>query len=300
VTDAVRRFGADIVHVQYPTLGYCGDLAARLPAALRQLRVPVVQTWHESFPLYFPVRIGWATQVLDMGLAPGDVIVVRPDYRRRMRWWYRIVTARKRFHLIPNAPTVPKVTLTGAERAALRARYAPGGKALLVFFGFFFKHKGIDEILEIMDPDRHHLLMVGTVNEADPYQSALLRRLREPALSGSVSLCGFLPAPEAARILAAADAVVLPFRHGGGSWNTSIGAAVLQGTFVLSTSNEAHGFDPERNLYYARPRDTVDLRQALDRYLGHRASKPPPDPAWPEIARRHWAIYEHNLAARAQ
>jgi hypothetical protein len=92
--------------------------------------------------------------------------------------------------------------------------------------------------------------------------------------------------------------VVLPFRLGGGIWNTSIGAAVLQGTFVLATSNETQGFDAERNVYYARPRDTADMRRALGQYLGRRASKPSPDPTWPEIAQRHEAVYERNLLPR--
>jgi glycosyltransferase involved in cell wall biosynthesis len=213
-----------------------------------------------------------------------------------VRWWCRALNWRKRLHFIPNASPIPGVVLTDIERATVREGYAPPGKALLAFFGFFFEHKGIDDLLAIVEPERHHLVMIGEIQESDPYQAALARRLRQEPFSGSVTTTGFLPPPEVARILAAADAVVLPFRHGGGSWNTTIKASVLQGTFVLTTSVETHGFDAERNLYWARPGDTADMRRALDRYLGRRRTPPSPDTTWAEIARRHLELYDQNLA----
>lgn len=294
VTDLVRRWHPDVVHIQYPTLGYRGDLPARLPGLLSPLGVRVVQTWHEPFPLYFPVRVGLMTRILHMGLPPGDVIVVRPEYARKMRPWYRMVTARKRLHFIPNAPTVPKASLTDAERADIRSQYAKPGKALIAFFGFFFEHKGIDELLQIIDPEAHHLVMVGEVRETDPYQNALVGRIRAPPLAGHVSMTGFVPPAEVARILAAADAVVLPFRSGGGSWNTSLKAAILQGTVVITTSTTRHGLDANANVYYARPKDVADLKEALGAHLGRRNANPSPEaagPSWEEIARRHLEVY---------
>ncbi len=292
----VRSFRPDIVHVQYPTLGYRGELAALLPMMLLRLGVRVVQTWHEYFPLYFPVRIGLLWRVLGLGWPAGDVIVVRPGYARHVRWWYRLLNWRKRLHFIPNASTIPAVALTERERAAVRERYAPPGRALLAFFGFFFEHKGIDDLLAIVEPQRHHLVMVGAIQESDPYQAALARRLRREPYRGSVTTTGFLPPLEVARILAAADAVVLPFRHGGGSWNTTIQAAILQGTFVLTTSAETPGFDAERNLCWVRPGDIAQLKVALEQHLGRRRAAPSPDATWAKIAGRHLEIYRDNLS----
>ncbi|HZZ86349.1 MAG TPA: glycosyltransferase family 4 protein [Anaeromyxobacteraceae bacterium] len=290
VEGLARAWRPDIVHVQFPTLGYRGALAPRLPSLFGKMGLPVVQTWHEYFPLYFPVRVGMLER-LAMGPGLGDVIVVRPGYQRRMRAWQRVLTAGKRFHLIPNASSVPRAELSSAERLELRRRYAPDGKALLAFFGFFFEHKGIDDLLAVMDPAKHQLVLIGEGRESDPYQAELLRRVRGP-LASSVSEAGFLPPEEVARLLAVADAVVLPFRNGGGSWNTSIQAGTLQGTFVLTTSNERHGLDPHRNVYYARPGDIDDLRRGLESHLGRRNHGPPPDPTWPEIASRHIEVYQ--------
>jgi glycosyltransferase involved in cell wall biosynthesis len=289
IAEVVRRVGPDVVHVQYPTLGYRGPLAARVPALLRAMGVRVVETWHESFPLYFPVRLPMVDR-LAMGWPRGDVIVVRPRYLERHRPWFRALLARKRLHFIPNAPTVPRVELRDEERAAIRERHAGKGRALLAFFGFMFEHKGIEEILEIIDPARHHLVLVGRPDPADPYQAELLRRVEGP-LAGSVSMTGFLPAERVGEILAAADAVVLPFRNGGGSWNTTIEAAVLQGTFVLTTSHERTGYDPERNVFCARPRDVAALRRGLESHLGARRRGPVRALGWPEIAERHLQVY---------
>ncbi len=292
VRDVLQTWKPDVLHVQYPTQGYRGELALRLPHDVTQSGVPVVQTWHEYFPaVHLGLTPSSMPAVLRLGSRSGHVIVVRPDYARHLRIWYRAWTARKQFHFIPNASTVPSVDLSQADREAIRRRYAPDGKALLAFFGFPLEHKGIDEVLDLVDPRRHHLVMIGHVQESDPFQRNLVLRVRERRYSKAVTIEGFLPAGEVGRVLAAADAVVLPFRAGGGIWNTSIKAAALQGTFVLTTSNEQRGYDEAQNVYYARPRDVGAMRTALDRYLGHRSSHPPADIGWAEIAERHLQVY---------
>ena len=161
VTRLLRTWKPDLVHIQFPTRGYVGKLPWHLPALLRARRVPVVQTWHEYFPrtgsLLDAARSTWRD--LPLALFGRDVIVVRPDYVRRMPWWLRALAAGKRFHLVPNAPTIPRVVLDDAERSEVRGRWTARRKALLVFFGFCFEHKGIDDLLEAMDPDRHQLVI---------------------------------------------------------------------------------------------------------------------------------------------
>ena len=94
-------------------------------------------------------------------------------------------------------------------------------------------------------------------------------------------------------MLAAADAVVLPFRSGGGSWNRSIAAAALQGTFVLTTSSERHRLDPTENVYYARQGTPENLRMGSGgiSVAGARPPPVPPIPTWTGIAEQHLAIY---------
>lgn len=300
VREVLRAFAPDVVHVQFPTQGYTGTLPWHLPALLRMRRLPVVQTWHEYFLTEgSPLALARATwRDLPIVAFGRDVVVVRPEFERRLPWWFRPLTAGKRFHLIPNAPTLPRVALDAAERREVRARWGAGDKAMLAFFGFCYEHKGIDDALAAMDPTHHHLVVVGGLDPREPYHAGLLRRFAEPPLAGHVTTTGFLDALEAARVLAAADAVVLPFRRGGGSWNTSIKAAALQGTFVLTTSTERTGYDPVTNVYYAPPNDPAGLAEGLTGYLGRRLEHPTHElagPSWPEIAQRHLEIYRSNV-----
>lgn len=304
VSEVVRRWKPDVIHVQYPAQGYgSGELPWMLPVTRLGHRAPVVQTWHEYFP-GFASGLGWhglPWAAYALALSRGDVVVVRPDYRQRMPWWWRLLTRHKRFDLIPNASAVPRVVLSDEERSEIRAHYVPDGRALLVFFGFFFEHKGIDDLLQIIDLERHRLLLIGEVKAGDPYQATLVDRLSREPFASTVSWAGFLPPVEAGRILAAADAVVLPLRTGAGDWNTSVHAAILQGTFLLTTSVERHGYDPERNVYYARPGDLADLKRGLEGHLGNRNPRAEHEdllPAWPEIARRHLEVYERHLHRR--
>lgn len=297
--EVVRSWKPDVVHVQSPTQGYQGSLPILLPMLLRVRGIPVVQTWHEHVPSHGrPIDLVLVTlRDLPQILFGRDVVVVRNDFEERLPWWYRVLAPRKRYHLIPSAPALPRVELTASERESVRARWGAAGKRMLVFFGFCYEHKGIDDLLDALDPERDRLVIAGNVVKEDPYQAALVRRLQEPPLSAQVTMTGFLPPDAAAAAMAAADAVVLPFRAGGGPWNTSLKAAALQGTFVVTTSAQRHGLDPESNVYWARPRDPADLAQAIAAYAGRRVGEPSPlaRPEWPEIARQHLEVYGINL-----
>lgn len=293
--DVVRSFRPDVVHLQFPGRGYDGSLAFRLPALLRLAKVKVVQTWHEYMPREGARRDVWYSRWRDLPgvLFGSDVVVVREAYRARMPAWLRALAAAKRFHYIPNGPSVPRVVLDEQARRAERERWGRG-KALLAFFGMAYEHKGLDDLLAAMDPDRHHLVVVGDVNPADRYQADVLHRIQKPPLAGHVTVAGYLPPLAAARVLAAADAVVLPFRGGGGEWNTSIKAAALQGTFVLTTSMRRRGFDAANNVFWATPGSPSELAAALREHLGRRLDAPSAlaGPSWEEIASRHVEVYD--------
>jgi len=301
VREVVQGWQPDVVHVQYPTQGYGkGMLPWLLPLAVRRRRRPVVQTWHEYFPgfAFLPGNRlpNWVPYAL--ALVPGEVVVVRPGYRAQMPRWWRMLTAHKLIELIPNASAIPRVVLTAEERSAIRARLAPDGRAIVAFFGFLFEHKGVDDLLEVMDFGRQRLILVGEVKEWDPYQVALVERIRREPLASSVTTTGYLSPTEAGRILAAADAVALPVRTGAGSWNTSVHAAILQGTFLLTTSLERHGYDPDLHVYFARPGDLADLRHGLEAHLGDRNLRAELEdllPTWKLVAARHLAVYRRHV-----
>ncbi len=288
-----RQWQPDIVHIQFPGNGYKSNMPWLLPTLLLSLNVPVVQTWHN----YYEYVRFWHN--LPNTLLPGGLVVVRPHYKENMPNWYRRLIAHKQFRYIPNASAIPQVTLSSVEQVALKAQWTNNGRALLVYFGFSFPPKGVDLLFDIADPAQHQLVIVSDLKPDNPYHQHILERARQPVWANQAVTPGFLPAAEAARLLAIADAVVLPFREGGGSWNTSIQGAALQGTFVLTTSFERHGYDSEENIYYAHPENLSDLRQALSTYLGRRNSLEAARrfAKWESIADAHLELY-HRLIGR--
>ncbi len=284
---AARSWAPDVLHVQYPSQGYDGSLALLLGTAARwTLGVPLAVTLHEP--------AGLDAQVPAMAAlirSAGALITVRPNLRALFHPKLRWMIAHKQLRLIPNATPLPHASPTPERRRAIRERFRAGTRALVAYFGYVYPARGVHQLFEIADPARHCLAIVGgTFADAAAYVEAMSTRARQADWAGSCTLTGFVADEEAAEILACADAVVLPFEQGGGSWNTSLLAARSQGTFVLTTSREARGYDARENVYYARPGDLGEMRAALATHLGTR-SEPAGVPTWAQVAAEHLDAY---------
>src|SRR6266567_269494 len=257
IAKVARRWRPDVIHIQYPTQGYGRALLPwLLPALFSVANVPTVQTWHEYH--METVRRNLLNAVLSGGL-----IVVRPDYKVTMPNWYRWLIRRKHFSFIPNASAIPQMRLNATESLAIRSQFASPPVRLVAYFGFVYPPKRVELLFEIADPSEHHLVLIGDLNPKNHYHKSIQDRANQAPWVGKATVTGFLPAEDVGRILAACDAIVLPFQDGGGIWNTSIHAAVKQGTFVLTTSRDQHGYDASSNVYYARPNDVADMGSAL-------------------------------------
>lgn len=294
----LRRFRPQIVHLQYPTQGYSvasGRGLVLMPMIARWgLGAAVVQTWHELPP---PSYTKAAVAMLGLAAAADAIVYVRPQFPEGIGGALDWVLGKSSRIFLPNASVIPVVRLTGDERAALRAEIGCDDRRLVSFFGFVYRHKGVDQLFQIGNPARDHLLIIGELVEAEYHQD--LRRLANShPWQGHVSITGFAEPERVARLLAASDAVVFPFEEGGGVWNSSLHAAVSQGTFVITTSAERAGYDPSQNIYYAQPGGIEEMQNALARYAGTRAPVRESQDSWSDIARRHVQIYEGLVASR--
>jgi len=282
--DAVAKWKPDVAHVQYPTQGYGRRwLPWLLPVMLARRGVAIVQTWHEYLPYPLPRYVA-------PGLLRGGLVAVRPRFPEAMRWPSRSFLRRKEFRFIPNASTIPVVHLSDDERAAVRARYGAGDRRLIVYFGFVYPPKGVDLLFDVADPERDRVIIAADLHDDDPHHRMILER----AAQADATVTGFLQPDDLSALIAAADAVVLPFRGGGGEWNTSIHAVVAQGTFLLTTSVTARGYDPTTNAYYAEPENVDELRTALAAHAGTRVQPRTEDP-WRDIAAAHVELYRTVL-----
>lgn len=298
--DVAQAFQPHVVHLQYPTQGY-GTVTGLsvLPLAARALlRLPVVETFHEYVPYGFSPNVAC---MYAMTLAAGALVVVRPGYRERMPKPMSLLLGARPFRFIPNASALPAVSLTASEREAIRQSIGSAGRQIVAHFGFAYPHKGVERLFEIADPDRHHLLVIGDLSRADPYHARLLERAEAPTWKGRVTITGFVDPRRAAQLLAASDAAVFPFLEGGGIWNSSLHAAMDQGTLVVTTSSERRGYDAAGNVYHAAPDGIDDMRTGLLAHIGNR--RPPAiagaEAEWTCIAEEHQALYRTVLCGKA-
>jgi glycosyltransferase involved in cell wall biosynthesis len=233
-----------------------------------------------------------------MSHAVDTVISVRPDFPEGFQRGLSAAVASKPFHFIPNASQIPRATPTLAQIESFRLKHNIGAnESIVVYFGLLYPDRGVEQLFDIANPSRDRLFIVGgPITGAESYYHTLNSIAHRSPWRNRAILTGFLPTEEVAFLLAVADAVVLPFRKGGGIWNTSIHAARLQGTFVLATSHNEHGYDATRNIFWAGPDNVPQMQHALALHRGTRSLAGVSDvPQWPDIAARHREIYRTAL-----
>jgi glycosyltransferase involved in cell wall biosynthesis len=286
----IRAWNPDLVHIHWPSQGFGWRIGpALLPAICKVLRLRVVQTWHEPWP------IGDFARFVLQRRATDGLIFVRPNFMDLMpRSLLSLMPPCPR-RVVGSAGALPVSSLSDENRARLRERYLNGRQKLVVFFGFVHPAKGVEQLLAIADPHSHTLVIAGAILDA-AYHERLQGLAQATGWGGHILYTGYLQKEEAADLLRAADAVVLPFLAGGGDWNTSIHGALAQGTLVITTSSQPRGDDPVRNLYTARISDTPDMKRALHELAGRRVSVPAQN-GWTDIARVHAEFYGEVLRA---
>jgi glycosyltransferase involved in cell wall biosynthesis len=280
-----RRWRPDLVHIQYPTQGYGrGTLPCLVPLLAWLAGVRIVQTWHE------PVARRATFAMLLQRLPPGRIVVVRPRYTELLDPLPRALVPARRLQYIPSASAIPRASLGAQQQAMLRQQYLKGQKRLVVFFGFLYRHKGVDLLFDIADPATDQVVIAGDTDHLD-FKAELQQRAASPAWAGKVTLCGFMAADDVAALLAVADAVVLPFRHGGGEWNTSLHGALVNNAYVITTSTTRHGYDADSNIFYAGIDSVDQMREALALAPQRRRQSAPAVPDWRDIAAAHMGLY---------
>jgi glycosyltransferase involved in cell wall biosynthesis len=290
---AIRRWRPDVVHMQYPTQGYDGRLLPSLVPLLSWLcGAHPVRTWHE-------VHIWKATvDFLLQALPPGRFVVVRPNFVAQLPSFLATLIRSRSVSFIPSASIMPPSALGPAERQALRAHYLGDKSRLIVFFGFLYRFKGVEQLFDIADPATDRLIIAGEAGVDVAYMDQLKVRADEDDWRGSVTFTGFLDQAEISDLLAVADAVVLPFTRGGGVWNTSAHAAVRQGTPVITTSTETQEAGEAEGISFAAPGDIKAMRAALAAVPEWQVERAPAhDDPWREIADRHLGVYERPTRA---
>ncbi|MHB1097283.1 MAG: glycosyltransferase family 4 protein [Gemmatimonadaceae bacterium] len=285
----IRRWNPDIVHVQFPTQGYgTGKLPWFLPLLAFTMGRRVVQTWHGGHGSGFRDLVKLSLKIF----VPGRVVVVYRQFEDTFHPRLHALVRWKRPVFIANAPSIPGIVLSKGEREAVRARFATTKRRLVVFVGFVFPYKGVELLFDIANPATDQVVIAGEIGSME-YLATLEARASSDRWNGHATIAGSMTLEELASLLQVADAVVLPFRDGGGDWNTSLLGAIANGAFVVATSRNESGYDARRNVYFARVDDVDEMRRAVDTHSGTRRGFDAEidSDAWQRVANDHEALY---------
>jgi glycosyltransferase involved in cell wall biosynthesis len=296
----LRSWRPDVVHVQFPTQGYgYGRLPILLPLIARLLGVKLVQTWHES------TSLRGAASFLLRAIAPGRVVVVRPGFREALHPVLRAMLFLRAPVFIANASAIPKSRLDARQQQEAKRTYLAGQQRLIVFFGFVYPFKGVDLLFEIADASTDRIIIAGELDRETDYGRRLLEAATSAPWAGKIDISGFLPSETVADLLIISDAVVLPFRCGGGEWNTSIHGAIVNDAYVITTSKHRRGFDEQSRVHYSPIDDVADMKIALSLCERRRRRSPVADNkaidgnSWQSIACSHADLYRGIVGRRA-
>ena len=293
----IRRWKPDVVHIQFPGIGYGRGLSVTLlPVLLRLAGVSkIVLTLHE----FRGTSRRWRTRVL-AGAAFAHVVVapdpgLAHDIDRALRW-----RRGRRVQYIPIGSNVA-AHITPAAASSVTLRRAPD-ETVIGFFGFLRPDKGVETLLEAFNSvrlrTRARLVLVGTRGSDVDYRNTVRSRVDELGIRADTCELDWVPPDELSAVLAQFDVCALPFRDGVTANRTSLQAALAHGLAVVTT-DEHPRFDRMTNTEYVRPRDPSALGDAITRAI--RRPRLPleairvTDPV--EVAAAHAHLYETLASA---
>ncbi len=298
----VRGLRPDLIHVQYPGLGYGYSLAPHLLTAFVALtRIPVVVTLHEY------ERAHWLRRLSEALLAACATSVVFTTSQeqahavRRIGW---LVPSLHCAHVIVIGSNLPEGEATGA---------AGYNRSEFSYWGMFHPGKGIEKVLggfalAVRRAEDLRLTLVGARRQKDErYIERLQELVDRLGVRQRVMFCFDLSGEDTIGVLKRCCAVILPYGDGATFRRGTLVAALRLGLPVVSTRGPDTPSElvDERSILFAadeggiadlllRLRSESDLRDRLSSgaaALGERFD-------WRDIACRHMVLYEKLAAHR--
>lgn len=273
----------DLVHVQYPSIGYRATLVPQILGLLRASRAAVV-TLHEYSAL--PKRQQLTTHLFRWS---ADTILFGSEYERS-QFNRRLGLLGARQEVFPILSQVPGLPCDDRD-------------ATVAYFGQIRPNKGLEAYLELASHSIRHgrpyeFHIMGSVSKAHVAYAESLRAQSSPEVRWSFDL----PFEEVGQHLGRAFAAYLPFPDGASERRGSLLAAWLNGVPVLSRVGSATtpairsvmiAVADERKALEAldelaaRPDRWENLSQASRRYAQKHS--------WGDVAERHARVYRALL-----
>jgi hypothetical protein len=158
----------------------------------------------------------------------------------------------------------------------------------VTYFGLPNENKGIEHLFDIIDFNTTRLILICSLTQSKIYEKKILDLIQN---YHEVIVTGKLDEIMVSNFLAVSDASVFPFVTGAGNWSSSINAAKLQSTLVVTTSKLKTGYDEDTNTCFANPGDVTGMKKFLYKYIGTKCKINIPRD-WEQIVDEHINIYK--------
>ncbi len=273
---------ADIIHIQYPSMGYGRSLSpAVIPLLKRRSKICV--TIHE-FSNFNPMRRPWFFTFAHMV----DARIFTNEEEKRA------------FHEIMR----PRSGSDGVIPIASNIQQGSGIKVpgSVCNFGLITPNKGIEDFIELASladgsNDLSFALIGAKTDMYSSYADDIIDKCRERGVTIHINL----PDDTLAELLSTFEFAYLPFPDGASSKRGSLLALQKNHVTVLTTHTSLTHDDIRRSTVSApSPKDAKDILKRLihddRRIVGMDSSKDPEQsPGWHEIAVQHLEVYKSIL-----
>ncbi|MCF2939763.1 hypothetical protein L1N85_15185 [Paenibacillus alkaliterrae] len=285
----IRYYNPDIVHVQYPTMGYKKSIFPNLiPLVMKILKVTTVQTWHE--PLSWKGNFRYIPNLI----SENNIIFVESNYLSMISHVYRRFLKNKNYIHIPISSNIPKSVLSDEEKVSLRNKFDKNDKRIIGYFGFVTENKGIEYIFTFSNPKTDVIILICDLDANNLYHNKILNLVENYRKNnGEIYITGHLSKYDVSNLLSIVDVIALPFVNGVSERNGSFLAARAQGTLILTTHKALRGYDKENNVYYVQCNDIEMMRNVFE-FIKKNDSKEKfeYEISWSKVASQHLDYYK--------
>jgi len=250
----------NIIHIQYPSVNFMmGLLPWLLPLYIKIFfkNKRLIITYHG----YFNVSLMHSLRALISLFCFTKAICVVPDHYEKIYWFFRKFINKNDYIYIKNVSNIPESKLSEVEICKIRSKFLKNKKNLAVYFGFTSSNKGVLDLFNIIDFENTHLIIISELNNNIPYHRKIADLIEH--YQENITLTGYLDEISVADIIKSSDVAVFPFKSAGGDWNTSINSAILNNTYVVTTTDKKSWYDEINNVYYAKINDFNEMRIAV-------------------------------------
>lgn len=273
----------DLVHIQYPTLGF----GYKLGPQVLSLQRSCVVTLHEASQRRIPRRLS----LLPFLVRPKHVIFTS-DFERRV--------------VMRRVPWISKISSVIPLPSSIRTFPQERPRALneVVYFGLILPRKGLEQVVDLGQVIKSEGLglKVHIIGKTRPERMEYFEKLKAAAAELPVIWDLELTEEQVAERLAASAVAYLPFPDGASERRTSLKAALTNGVAVITTRGPHTPSEMEGFLNFAtNPREALvnalfllDNPQKRNELAGN-AAEYLRRCTWERVAELHLALYQNLL-----